>query len=709
MSSLAGPPRAPRRPETRLIHERRFVDPYAWMRDTDSPELIAYLQAENAWTDEALASLEPLRQELFDDLVARTQETDLSVPELLQHTDGRAFWYFSRTYEGREYPLSCRVPAFDEVTIPDATEVLPDELTLLDGNVMAEGHDFFALGVGEISPTGHLLAYSVDIAGDEEYDLRFTNVETGFEYPEVISGVAAGGAWLTDDAFCYVRTDEAWRPFQVWRHLLGTDPTTDELLYEEADARFWLALDGSRDWRWMLIAAGSKTTSEWRILDATVADAQPRIIAERRDGIEYDVDVATDRLFIVHNDGAEDFALAEAPLDAVSPEQWRPIFAGERGVRLLGVSGYDTALVASLRRGGDVIVRITPRTPGATVAWEVGHELGEPLSTTEEDPANGPAPARLRLIEESMVHPRRLVEYDLATGARRVLKTRVVRDHPIHGPYDPDAYRVERLWARAEDGVMVPLTVVRRQDVPLDGTAPCLLYGYGAYEISIGPTFGVARLSLLDRGFVFAVAHVRGGGELGRHWYLGGKLFAKRTTFTDFIASAQHLVEQGYTSADRLIAEGGSAGGLLVGAVANLAPDLFAGILADVPFVDPLTTILNPELPLTVTEWEEWGDPLHHADVYDYMASYSPYENVAARRYPAILATTSLNDTRVEVTEPAKWVSALREVALDQDERPILLKTEMVAGHGGVSGRRASWKQASFETAWIIDRAARHS
>lgn len=704
MSSPAGPPVPPRRPERRVHHGRTFDDPYAWMRDTESQEFLAHLGAENAWTQSRLAHLEPLRDQLFGDIVARTQETDLSVPTFVRHLGGRAYWYFTRTYEGREYGLVCRAPATDDRDVPAVAgdERLPAEECLLDVNDLAEGAEFLSLGVTEVSPGGGLLAFSTDIDGDETYALRFKDLATGEILPTVLDGVSGGGVWLTDDDFCYLRHDDAWRPFQVWRHRLSTG--SDTMIVQEDDERFWLGLDGSRDWRFVLIASGSKTTSECALLDAHSPDADARIVAPRREGVEYDVEIAPDRLFVVHNDGAIDFALAEAPLDATSHADWITVWPGEPGVRLLGVSAYEAMLVASLRRDGDTVLRLVPRD-GDLLRWETGTELGAALTTLEEDPAAVTNPSRLRLVEESFLDPRTVVELDPGTGQRHVLKRRVVRDHTVQGPYDPALYLAERLWATADDGARIPISVVRRRDLPLDGNAPCLLYGYGAYEISLAPAFSVSRLSLLDRGFVVATAHVRGGGELGRRWYEEGKLFAKRTTFTDFIACARHLVDSGHTSPERLVAEGGSAGGLLAGAVANLAPELFAGIHADVPFVDALTVMLDPDLPLTVTEWDEWGDPLHDADAYDYLQGYTPYENVVPDRHPRILATSSLHDTRVEVTEPAKWIAALRHADGPEAATRILLHVELAAGHGGVSGRRSSWRQAAFELAWIVDAA----
>lgn len=695
------PPVAPRRPEPRVHHGDTFVDPYAWMRHKDDPEFRAYLEAENAWTEAVTAPLAGLREELFTDISVRTRQTDLSVPDFARHDGLGEFWYYARTTEGLDYPSLYRCPATGRDAIPDPDAgTPPGEHLLLDVQALSAGHDFFALGCFDISPDGRRAAYSVDTEGDERYHLYFLDLLTGELLPDEVEEVAAGGTWAGNDAFCYLTVDDAWRPDRLWRHRLGTTGA-DELLYTEDDERFWLGVDSSRDHRWVHVAAASKTSTEAWLLDTTDPAAVLRSVAPRREDVEYDVEIAGDRLFIVHNDGAPDFALAEAPLTATSAGQWRTLRAGEPGVRLLGVTAYDRVLVLSLRREGLQVVALRHRDAAGDPGPEVDIGFDEPLYQVDADDGDEADTDRIRLHYQSMVTPDQVLEYRLADGSRTVLRRRPVLDHPVHGPYRPSDYVQRREWVTAPDGTRVPLSLVHRRDLPLDGTAGCVLYGYGAYEISIPPTFSIARLSLLDRGYVSAIAHVRGGGELGRAWYEGGRLAAKENTFTDFVACARHLVEEGYTSAERLVAEGGSAGGLLVGAALNLAPDAFGAAHAAVPFVDALTTMLDPDLPLTVSEWEEWGDPLHDADAYARMRGYSPYENVRAAQYPAILVTASLNDTRVEVTEPAKWVARLRHDTGSQ--RPVLLRTELTAGHGGSSGRYAAWRDAAFEVAWMID------
>ncbi|MBN9103925.1 MAG: S9 family peptidase [Propionibacteriaceae bacterium] len=703
MSLPTTAPVPPRRPETRTYHGDTFVDPYAWMRDKDAPGFTDWLRAENAYTEAMTADCTELAEEIFTDIKARTKQTDLSVPEFARHAGLGEFWYYSRTTEGNDYPTLHRCPASGRDDLPDPDGPLPDgEELLLDAQALASGKEFFALGVFAISPDGRRLAYSVDERGDERYRLSFKDLVTGELLPDEVDEVSSGGAWAGDGAFCYLTVDDAWRPERLWVHRLGEAPDVE--LMHEPDERFWLGVDGSRDNRWVIVSAGAKNTSEIWLADVADPELRLRSVAGRREGLEYDVEVAGDRLFIVHNDEAPDFALAQAPLDATAITDWEPIWTGEPGVRLLGVSAYDRVLVVSERRDGLQQVALRMRDANGDVGESVPLTFGEPIFTADADDGDEADTDRIRLHYQSMVTPGQVLEYRLDDGSRRVLRSRPVLDHPTFGPYSPADYVQRREWATAPDGTKVPISIVHRADLPLDGTAGCLLYGYGAYEISIPPTFSIARLSLLDRGYVYAIAHVRGGGDLGRSWYEQGRLGAKPNTFTDFVACARHLVEAGYTSVDRLAAEGGSAGGLLIGAAVNLAPDAFAAVHAAVPFVDPLTTILDPDLPLTVTEWEEWGDPLHDPDAYRLMRGYSPYENVHPGEYPAILVTTSFNDTRVEVTEPAKWVAELRHTT--GSSRPILLKTELVAGHGGASGRYQSWRDDAFELAWLIRQTA---
>ena len=695
-------PIAKRQPTTRIHHGDVFIDPYEWLRDKDDSEVISYLEAENAYTEAQTARLSELSDAVFGEIKARTKETDLSVPSYTSHPGGSAYWYYVRTVEGSEYPIYCRVVADDREKLPDPEQEIIGEEVLLDANLEALGHEFFSLGAFSVSLDGRLVAYSIDLTGAERFTIMIKDLVSGELLADQISDTAYGVAWAKNSHFFYTRADEAWRPYVVLRHRLGTDPAEDVAVVTESDERFWLGVDASRDDQWIMIGAESKITSEVRLLSTDDPEGEPQVVAPRRQGIEYDVEPAGDRLLIVHNDGAEDFELAEAPLSATSHTEWAPVVQHRQGVRILAVSAYASHAVVSLRRNGLTGLHVMPRDAGGNLTAGSDIAFDEPLYVVYAPGESEYQTATIRVGYASLLTPDSIYDYHLTDRELRLLKRTPVLDDPRFGRYDPDNYIQERGWATAPDGTQVPLSIVRRSDIALDGSAPALLYGYGSYEASMDPGFSVSRLSLLDRGIVYAIAHVRGGGELGRTWYEQGKRLTKMNTFIDFIACADYLIEQGYTAPDRLAARGGSAGGLLMGAVANLAPDRFRAIHAGVPFVDALNTILNPEMPLTVIEWDEWGDPLHDADVYAYMKSYTPYENLRPMDYPAILATTSLNDTRVFYVEPAKWIAALRHVSTNSSGRTILLKTEMVAGHGGVSGRYKSWHELAFEYAWII-------
>ncbi|WP_338538326.1 S9 family peptidase [Janibacter terrae] len=696
------PPVAAQKPWTRTHHGEDVADPYEWLRDGEDPEVLAHLEAENAYAEATTAHLAPLRQRLFDEIRSRTLETDLSVP-----VASGDWWYYARTVEGSQYAIQCRAPLTDRTTVPelDPSQPLPGEIVLLDGNALAQGHEFFSLGAFEVSADHSRMAYAVDVTGDERFDVTVLDIATGEVLDEAVTGAGYGLAFSRDARHLFhVAVDDAWRPHEVWRHEIGTARDADALVHREDDERFWMGIGTSRDERWVVIGLGSKTTSEVHLVDADDPTAAPRCVAPRREGVEYDVEPAADHLLIVHNERQPEGDLAWAPLEATSAEQWQPLLERAEGERFVGVDAFDDFAVLSLRADGLPALRLLPRRARSTPF--VGSDYGPPTEVAFDDELHsvhlGPVADtdtdRIRVVHESWVSPRSVLDLVVATGERTVLKRQ-----PVLG-VDLADYEQQRTWATAPDGTRVPVSLVMRRGTVADGTNPGLLYGYGSYEISMDPYFSIARLSLLDRGVVWAVAHVRGGGELGRHWYDDGKMLAKRQTFTDFVAVAEHLHETGWVARDRLAIEGGSAGGLLVGAAANLAPDRFAAVLAAVPFVDALTTILRPDLPLTVGEWEEWGNPLEDPEVYRYMRGYSPYENLADVEYPAILATTSLHDTRVYFTEPAKWVARLREVTRHSPERPVLLRTEMSAGHGGRSGRYDAWEQTAWEWAWVLDR-----
>ncbi len=698
-ASRLSPPVAKQVPTERTHHGDTVVDQYEWLRAKDDPEVVAYLEAENAYAKQETAHLEGLRQAIFDEIKSRTLETDLSVP-----TRRGSWWYYSRTIEGKQYAVHCRCP------IADATDWTPPSLepgvdidgeqVLLDNNAEAEGHEFFSLATFDLSTDGHRLAYSTDTVGDERYTLRFKDLRTGELLPDEVPNTFYGGTWSLDGStYFYLTVNDAWRPYRVWRHRLGTAASEDEIVYEETDDRFWVGVGLTRSRKYLVVSAGSRITTEIRVLEADRPDGELRVVAPRRTGVEYSLEHAVvggeDRFLILHNEDAENFALVEAPADDPGPERWQPVLEHRLDTRLESVDAFAGHLVLSYRRDALTRLAVLPLT-------DAGYGERHEIDFDEELFACGPAgnpewdQPLFRLGYASFVTPSTVYDLDVATG-----KLALRKQQPVLGGYDPDDYEQHREWATAADGTKVPISVVCRKGTPRDGSAPAMLYGYGSYELSIDPSFSVARLSLLDRGMVFAVAHVRGGGEMGRAWYDNGKTLSKINTFTDFVAAARHLSERRWSAPDRLIAHGGSAGGLLVGAAVNLAPDAFAGVLAVVPFVDALTSILDPSLPLTVIEWDEWGDPLHDPEVYAYVKSYTPYENIADQNYPPILAMTSLNDTRVLYVEPAKWVARLR--ATKTDDSQVLLKTEMSAGHGGVSGRYEQWKETAYLYSWALD------
>lgn len=693
------PPSARRATAPRDHHGDTFEDPYAWMADRDDPALLEYLAAENAYAVAATKHVQPLADTIYEEFRSRIHETDLSVP--VRHDQ---WWYYSRTIQGEQYPVEGRVlvaaaparPTLDGDSVPTGEELL------LDQNAEAHGHDFFAVGASEVSPAGDLLAYAADLAGDERYDVRVRRIATGEVIDDAVRQTGGSLAWSLDGRHLfYTRVDDAWRPYQVWRHELGTSAEDDVLVHDEPDERFFVGVSASRDDRVIVIGIGSKTTNEYRLLDAADPLGTARVVAARRHGVEYDVEPIGDQLLIVHNERRTNFELAVAPLSCTSHEQWRPLQVTTEQEYVTGVDAFDDFIAVSLRREGGTAVRVVERDPASPSGFGPSHdiEVGETLATIRVGSNPETSTRLLQLVWESLVTPRTVIDYDVMTRSATVLKQQEVR-----GGHDPADYVQAREWATAPDGTRVPISLVRHRTTPLDGTAPGLLHGYGAYGIPSDPWFSVLRLSLLQRGWVFAIAHVRGGSEMGRTWYEDGKLDRKPNTFTDFVACADLLRGSGIVHPDHLAAEGGSAGGLLMGVIANEAPDRFSFIHASVPFVDALTTVLDPSLPLTVIEWEEWGNPLEDPDAYALMRTYSPYENVRPQRYPALLVTTSLNDTRVYVTEPAKWVAALREATADiAGARTVIFRTEMAAGHGGQSGRYDTWRQWAWETAVLLD------
>ena len=711
---MASPPRAPRRPHVISAHGHDREDPWFWLRERDDPEVLAYLEAENAYTDQEMAPLEGLRDGLFEEMRARIKETDMSVP-----SRRGPWWYYSRTEEGKSYAIHCRRPARGPDELPPAGEPGGEEQILLDENALAEGSDYFAVGSAAVSNDHRWLAYGTDRAGNEKFDLRFRPLDAETPHTSAAESVPETGyglAWSAEgDYVFYVRMDEAQRPHQLWRHRLGADPTRDDLVFEEADRRFSLTTASTRDTAFVLIGLHSTNTSEWLAIPTAEPLAAPRVVMPRREGVEYGVDHLTPAaggtgwFVALTNDGARDFRVLAAPdtvLATRDAEAWHEVVAHRPGVRMEDVDAFSSALVLSERAEAETRVRVLPLAEGDDPfavdlldgGWIVP-SIDSP-SATWLGPNPEPDTRALRIGRTSLVTPSSVLQVSLADRGETLLK-----QEPVLGDFDPARYTTFREWAVAPDGTRVPISVVHRRGLELP--SPSLLYGYGAYEISIDPAFSHHRLSLLDRGVVFAIAHVRGGGEMGRAWYEDGRMEHKANTFSDFIASGRHLVEAGIARPGALAGRGASAGGLLIGAVANQATELFRALVAHVPFVDCVTTMLDDELPLTVGEWEEWGNPLADESAYRRMLEYSPYDNVtgenpdgSVRTYPDLFVTGGLNDPRVAFWEPAKWVAKLRAVS---PTTRVLLRTELGAGHGGPSGRYDSWKEEALVLAFLLD------
>ncbi len=653
-------------------------DPWAWLRNREDPDTIAYLEAENRYADEFFATHSTFVETVFEEIKSRVLETDLEAPVRKD-----TWWYSSRTEEGKSYPIHCRGASRETAT----------DSVLLDENIEADGHEYFSLGAFAVSPDHRLLAWSSDTDGGERYTMKFRDLSTGAELADTLTDTAWGGcAWSvgagTDsDALwvLYVKPDEAMRPFQVWRHCMGTDQAADALVFEDLDERFFVSVDLTRSDQWIVIESSSKLSSEVALIAASDPTATPAIVRPRADDIEYHLDHWGDRFVIVTNLEAEDFRVMTAPVDA--PSQWTEFLAHEAGRRIVGAEPFATHLVVHEWHEAQQRLR---------VLWADGreHVIDLGLEPHEVELESNPEwhTTTVRFSYQSFTTPASVFEEDLITGTRTLLKQK-----PVPG-VDLSRYTATREWAVAPDGTSVPVDVMRLSDAVANSSAPCVVYGYGSYEISLPPWFSVARLSLIDRGWTFAVVHPRGGGELGRRWYLDGKLLSKVNTFSDTIACCEHLAASGWAASGRLALRGGSAGGLLVGACINMRPDLFASAIAEVPFVDVVSTMSDPSLPLTVTEWEEWGDPREEPSA-SYMLSYSPYDNLGPHNYPAIYVTAGLNDPRVSYHEPAKWVAKLREIR--GNDVPLVFKCEMGAGHGGPSGRYEMWRDEARVIAFL--------
>jgi oligopeptidase B len=669
------PPSAPERSHeiTELGHRRN--DPFFWLRKRDDPAVLKYLDAENAYTDRVMRPTVQLQDELYKEMRGRIKEEDMSVPVKIDD-----YYYYSRTETGKQYQIHCRKKG----------SLAAKEEILLDENALAKDQKFFSLGTLEVSPDHKLLAYSTNTSGNETFTLRIKSLETGTLLPDEIKNCSGSFVWANDNkTFIYDQLDETHRPYKALKHVLGTSVSQDSTLYEEKDQRFFLGISKSRDKKFIFIEVESELSSETRFLDANHPE-EPKLIRAREKNVLYYVTSHGDQFFIVTNDNAKNFKVVTAPVNSPGKENWKDFIPYDPQVKIDSADSFKNYLAISERKNGLPGVLVYDLTSGRShdirfdePAYDVSLE-SNPVFDTDT----------VRISYSAFVTPDSVIDYNMASRERYLRK-----ETPVLGGYNKNNYQLERVFAKAADGVEVPISLVYRKGFKKDGSAPLLLDGYGAYGISEEDDFDSDVVSLLDRGFVFAIAHVRGGGELGRTWYEDGKLLHKKNTFSDFIACAQYLVDQGYASSKKVAITGGSAGGLLMGAVMNMRPDLFTTVIANVPFVDILNTMSDPSLPLTVTEYEEWGNP-QDPKYFDYIASYSPYDNVTDKAYPNLLVTAGLNDTRVSYWEPAKWVAEQRTLK-DQD-RVLLLKTYMEAGHQGRSGRFEHLKETALEYTFAI-------
>ncbi len=652
------------------------TDYYYWLRDRKNPEVIQYLEAENNYTKMKMAHTEALQDSLYRELKSRIKENDASVP-----VRWGGYYYYSREEAGKQYPIFCRKQGSLEA---------PEEI-LLDQNELARGHGFLSLGAYRVSPDHNLLAFATDTSGNEVYTLYVKDLRTGELLPDTVTAIDGNVRWADDNkTLFYTKQDAAHRPYKLFRHTLG-QTSADKVIYTEQDEKFWLDIGKTKDEKYLLINLGSKITSEVRFLDAAKPAGEFKLIEKRKTGREYSVEHRAGFFYIVTNDKALNFRLLKTPVESPGYANWKAVLPYNEAVKLDGISVFKNYIALFERSEGLKRIRLLQVADGSLYTLD----YPEPAYTVWPTGNAEYNTDVLRFGYSSMITPKTIFDFNMTTHRRDTLKIDEVPG------YDAGRYESKRVWVTAPDGAKIPISMVYKKGLRQNGKNPCWLYGYGAYGASMDPYFSTSRISLLERGFVYAIAHVRGGGEMGRQWYEHGKFLEKKNTFRDFIAAAEYLIQEKYTNASRLIAAGGSAGGMLMGAIANMRPDLFKVIIADVPFVDVLNTMLDPTIPLTVIEYEEWGNP-HEKKFYNYLKSYAPYENVKAQAYPELLITAGLNDPRVGYWEPAKWAARLRH--LKTDSHLLLLKTNMGAGHMGASGRYDYLKEIAFEYAFGLDR-----
>jgi len=671
------PPVATKVPHELVMHGDTRIDPYYWMNQRDSDEVIQYLSQENAYTDAVMKGTENLQESLFQEIKGRIKEQDESVPYF-----ENGYYYYTRYDEGKEYPIYCRKKESQDA---------PEEI-MLDVNEMAEGYAYYSVVGVNVSPNNNIVAFGVDTVSRRQYTIYFKNLETGELLNSKIPNTTGGIAWANDNTTVfYTIIDEALRPHQIFRHSLSDEGSeNDALVYEENDETFRAFVYKSKSKEYIMFGSGSTLSTEFSYLSANNPLGKPQVIQPREKGLEYSVTHYGNKFYIITNLDAKNFRLMETPVTRTEKRYWKEVIPHREDVLLSGIEVFKDFLVIDERKDGLKQLRIIDQQTHKEHYLNFGEEVYSAWISINPE-YDTPL---LRYAYTSMTTPFSTYDYNMATGEKILLK-----QTEVLGDFSPDNYETKRHWVEARDGKKIPISVVYRKGIQQDGQNPALIYGYGSYGASMDPYFSSARLSLLDRGFVYVIAHIRGGEELGREWYEDGKLLNKMNTFTDFIDCSQFLVDSKYTSPDKLFAMGGSAGGLLMGAVANMRPDLYKGIIAQVPFVDVVTTMLDTSIPLTTGEYDEWGNP-NDEEYYHYMKSYSPYDQVTAQHYPNMLVTTGYHDSQVQYFEPAKWVAKLRDTKTD--DNILLFKIDMDAGHGGASGRFKSLRDVAFEYAFML-------
>lgn len=674
------PPIAAKKPKelSTLGHTR--MDNYYWLNDRDNPEVIDYLNAENLYLDTMMSHTKAFREKLYDEMVGRIKQTDMSVP----YKDN-GYFYITRYEEGQEYPIhSRRKGSMDS----------PEEI-MLDVNQLAKGYDYYAVAGRSVSPDNELLVYGEDTLSRRIYTLKIKNLKTGELLPDVIPNTSGGATWAADNkTFFYTTKEATLREYRIWKHVIGTPVSDDKLIFEENDETYSAFVYKTKSKKYIVIGSSSTLSQEYRVLKADNPDGQFKVFQPRVRDLEYDIEHYGEIWYVRTNKDAKNFRLMKTPESATGVEHWTEVIPHRDDVLLQGIDVFKDFLVLSERKAGITQLRVIPNQGKEHY---IGFGENAYVASTSTNPEFDTE--ILRLNYQSMTRPSTTYDYNMNTHEKTLLK-----QQEVLGGFNTSDYKSERIMVRVRDGVEVPVSIVYHKDTPLDGTSPCLIYGYGSYGISMDPNFSLTRLSLLNRGFVFAIAHIRGGEEMGRQWYEDGKLLKKKNTFTDFIDCGRYLTANKYADPKKLYAMGGSAGGLLMGAVNNMAPEMWGGIIAAVPFVDVVTTMLDESIPLTTGEFDEWGNP-KEKESYDYMMSYSPYDNVEAKNYPPMLVVTGLHDSQVQYFEPAKWVAKLRDMKTDKN--PLMLSTNMEAGHGGASGRFKQFKETALEYTFLLDLAGK--